>query len=89
MEWKGLSKNVNAERSKGYHVASAEMMTNAYRRCRYGIRPEPAGRKARNTPLRCNRLLPCSGNAKARTVSPGCTCRRLAVTRSTSRLSPC
>ncbi|MCP1455334.1 hypothetical protein BSG18_44420 [Pseudomonas ogarae] len=30
MEWKGLSKSVNAERSKGYHVASAKMMTNVY-----------------------------------------------------------
>ncbi|BBP60300.1 hypothetical protein PHLH4_38900 [Pseudomonas sp. St316] len=31
MEWKGLSKSVNAEISKGYHVASAKMMTNVYR----------------------------------------------------------
>ncbi|BBP52383.1 hypothetical protein PHLH3_20090 [Pseudomonas sp. St386] len=30
MEWKGLSKSVNAERSKGYHVAGAKMMTNVY-----------------------------------------------------------
>ncbi len=33
MEWKGLNKSVNAERSKGYHVASVKMMTNVYGRC--------------------------------------------------------
>nr|POA11874.1 hypothetical protein C1892_24065 [Pseudomonas sp. MPBD7-1] len=33
MEWKGLNKSVNAERSKGYHVAGVKMMTNVYGRC--------------------------------------------------------
>ncbi|SEE48906.1 hypothetical protein SAMN04490188_4081 [Pseudomonas kilonensis] len=33
MEWKGLSKSVNAERSKGYHVAAIKMMTNAHGLC--------------------------------------------------------
>jgi hypothetical protein len=45
MEWKGLSKSVNAERSKGYHVASAKMMTNVYGRCVYGIEERPQARK--------------------------------------------
>ncbi|SDU98100.1 hypothetical protein SAMN04490183_2582 [Pseudomonas corrugata] len=33
MEWKGLSKSVNAERTKGYHVAGVKMMTNAHGPC--------------------------------------------------------
>lgn len=39
MEWKGLSKSVNAEGAKGYHVASARRMTNAHvlcLACKYG-----------------------------------------------------
>jgi hypothetical protein len=28
MEWKGLSKSVNAEKTKGYHAQGGEMMTN-------------------------------------------------------------
>ena len=28
MEWKGLSKSVNAEETKGYHARREEMMTN-------------------------------------------------------------
>jgi hypothetical protein len=28
MEWKGLSKSVNAEETKGYHAEEGEMMTN-------------------------------------------------------------
>jgi hypothetical protein len=28
MEWKGLSKSVNAEGTKGYHVEGQRMMTN-------------------------------------------------------------
>ncbi len=45
MEWKGLSKSVNAERSKGYHVAGAKMMTNVYGGCRYGIEKRLQARK--------------------------------------------
>ncbi|SDU99125.1 hypothetical protein SAMN05216558_1559 [Pseudomonas vancouverensis] len=28
MEWKGLSKSVNAEETKGYHADVGKMMTN-------------------------------------------------------------
>jgi hypothetical protein len=28
MEWKGLSKSVNAEKTKGYHAKGGRMMTN-------------------------------------------------------------
>jgi hypothetical protein len=28
MEWKGLSKSVNAEEIEGYHASGATMMTN-------------------------------------------------------------
>lgn len=33
MEWKGLSKSVNAESTKGYHVATTQMMTNVHGLC--------------------------------------------------------
>jgi len=29
MEWKGLSKSVNAEKTEGYHARGGEMMTNS------------------------------------------------------------
>ncbi len=45
MEWKGLSKSVNAERTKGYHVAGAKMMTNVCGRCGHGIEKRLQTRK--------------------------------------------
>lgn len=53
MEWKGLSKSVNAEKPKGYHVAGIKMMTNAHRSC-FSLRQKKAadreGRKRSMNP---------------------------------------
>ncbi|TNB84591.1 hypothetical protein FHJ31_13440 [Pseudomonas sp. Fig-3] len=41
MEWKGLSKSVNAERSKGYHAQGLKMMTNVHGLCVCRIAEDP------------------------------------------------
>ncbi|TNF84401.1 hypothetical protein FGE05_04080 [Pseudomonas sp. ICMP22404] len=68
MEWKGLSKNVNAERTKGYHVASVKMMTNAHGPCLPRIEKRPQAWKVCGPQGSILRRLISPGSARSRSA---------------------